>query len=335
MFYNSNMHLCVSNFLATHYSIIKEIESKGEIEKMFFMGDVSHILEKYNKFLIYQYNMFFTDELKLNSKKINEYIKQYIDIVNKYIPNKFETEQESNQTSTKELKCEKCNGNMYNMNDGFNECYTCGYITENFENKYVSEYYHTDNINVNRKTLYKESQHFIELLGQYHGQLKKPLSNEVLAFIESEIIMRFGNQNKVLLSVNDIKHTLKLIKLPNGNKYYNYIPYIYHKITGKPLMNVNHISESLVNDFHKLLHVWEKYVKPTQANRKSFLSNHYILYQLLCKHGYKDETKHIILLKSKEKLKDHDILYGKMCEFLQWRPVVPLGGADAPPNPPS
>ena len=330
----NNMYIGVNNFLSTHKTILDELKSNSteNVKIYFFMGDISNILDQYTNFIKNQYQMFFTKRLLLDeTKKINICFHTYVEIVNKYIPNRLELKTNIIDEQ-KSPGCEKCGGNIYNMNDGYNECYSCGHMSDNIENRYVSEYYHTENINVNRRTIYMESHHFSQVWDQYHGDLQKSLTNEVLAYIESEIIMRYGALNKALLTTAEIKHTLKLITLPNGNKYYNYIPYIYNKITGKPLMNIRHAKETIVNDFQKLLQVWEKYVKPTQNNRKSFLSNHYVLYQLLHKNGYDEETKHIILLKSKLKLKDHDMLYAKMCDILSWNPGLKLGGGGQAPT---
>jgi hypothetical protein len=318
-----------------HNDIISNLKTKENTDLFFFIGETTSIMDDFNKFIINKYNLFFNNENFITeSNRIEHLLKQYIDISRKYVSDEidkilkkynftFETMKKSiSELSIKNSNsmCSICNINncMYVSSDGFNECKFCGHINENIEFKYISEYYHTDNINVNRKTIYKESHHFSEVFDNYHGDLKKQIPQNFLWRVKTEIKNKFIGIDETTLSIYDIKNTLKCMKIKNENKYYNYIPFIYNYITNKPLINVRHLKEIIMTDFITILNIWERDIKPSQNNRKSFLNSHYVLYQLLYKNKCFDEMKQIIFLKSKDKIAEHNMLYGKICSILKW-----------------
>jgi len=193
-------------------------------------------------------------------------------------------------------------------------------MNENNERYYIIENFNSDSINVNKRSQYRESHHFTEIFDYYHGEVKRPLSNEVIAMIESEVILRHSAQpfdNYETLTPRDLKTIMKHIRFPNGEKYYNYIPYVYTILTGRQIMNVKSYRDTIMMQFNELLSVWDKYIK-NASTRNSFLSSHYVFYQLLIKNGLIEESKQVMLLKSAEKKKEHDELYGKMCAILKW-----------------
>ena len=213
----------------------------------------------------------------------------------------------------------KCGGKQINTNDGFNECSVCGYVSDNVEHRYVSDTFKSrDNVNTNRKTVYRSEAHFADVFDMYHGEIRTPLSPEILAYIDADVAKRYGVEYKSNLTMNDIKHLLKVIRLPGNRKLHNYTAWLYHHVTGKELMNVRHMKEAMVSDFLALFNVWQRDIKSKYKDRKSFLSCHYILYQLLNKYGFVEESKQVLMLKNHDKIKQHNALYSEMCKRLGW-----------------
>jgi len=311
------MNVLISNFLSIHNLISSEIKSIDQMKYMFFVSDVSHIIDLYNNYISQQFQLFFKgDELKHATIELSSKLRNYVEFVNSYIPNRLSIISKY-PTTISEPKCD-CGGTIYNTGNGFNECSKCSHITDNDENLYVNDYFHSEHINISKKTIYNECLNFAHKIDVYNGDLK-PIPNLDMVYMEYEIIKRCYIER---LTLQDVKNVMKHIELPNKNRYYDYTFYIWHKITNKPLMNTRHIKELLVNDFKTLLNCYETNHKQLTTSRKSFLNLSYILYQLLYKHGYNHELKNILLLRSKERLMDHDDVYTKLCSLMKWN--IPL-----------
>ena len=98
-----------------------------------------------------------------------------------------------------------------------------------------------------------------------------------------------------------------------------------------PYKKINHLNEILArlrveesrkerlqHLFTQLLPAFNKF-KP--ANRKNFISYTYVVYKLCQKVGYCDLLPHLKMLK-REKLVPLELLWRKMCEYLNWEFVA-------------
>lgn len=306
------------NLLLINYDITHEFTArKDQHNLIFYTKDISRLLIEYNRIWFDHFRAFFNAiKYKGLRAQLKDIIVRFVDILNKYMPSKYTIEDDGG-----EIRCNKCDSTDVTINvDGYNLCSKCGYMNENNERYYIIENFNSDSINVNKRSQYRESHHFTEIFDYYHGEVKRPLSNEVIAMIESEVILRHSAQpfdNYETLTPRDLKTIMKHIRFPNGEKYYNYIPYVYTILTGRQIMNVKSYRDTIMMQFNELLSVWDKYIK-NASTRNSFLSSHYVFYQLLIKNGLIEESKQVMLLKSAEKKKEHDELYGKMCAILKW-----------------
>lgn len=324
---NSARLLHESNLLLINYNVYHELSGHKDINCLvFYAKDTARLLIEYNRILFCYFTEFFSlkpDE-SLRTQLVNV-ITDFVTVLHKYLPSQYVLD-----TGRGDALCIKCASAAVCLNcDGFNVCLDCGYMHENYEKYFITENFNSDTVNVNKKNQYKESIHYMEVMQYYHGEVKKPLSNEVIALIESEVMLRHKSatpaDNYAALTPRDLKGIMKHIKFPNGEKYYNYIPYVYNILTRKQVMNVKDHFDTFMMQFNELLNVWEKYIKNSSA-RNSFLSSHYVFYQILLKNGFVDESRQVILLKSTEKKREHDELFRKMCAILKWEftPVAPL-----------
>lgn len=126
-------------------------------------------------------------------------------------------------------------------------------------------------------------------------------------------------QNKNQITKQSLKLYLRTHKLA---KMYEHIPSIYNTIHG--------IQQPVLTPVikNKLSYMFKKIQEPFQKHfpRRGFLSYSYVMYKFLeILREYKI-SKHIDLLKSRQKLLEHDKMFIKICKELNWPfiPTVPI-----------
>jgi hypothetical protein len=121
-------------------------------------------------------------------------------------------------------------------------------------------------------------------------------------------------KNIELMQLTTIKSILKKLNL---NEYYEHIPYIKSKITGKPAPTINRkTEEKLKKMFDKIQEPFERHCPKDRIN---FLSYSYVLHKY-CQLLELDEfIKCFPLLKSRSKLRAQDIIWKKICEDCNWQ----------------
>ena len=103
------------------------------------------------------------------------------------------------------------------------------------------------------------------------------------------------------------------------NKYYEHIPTIINELCGidAPKMTCE-LEEQLKIMFDEIQIPFEKYSKIICPERKNFLNYNYIFYKM-CQLLNKDEFLICFpLLKSREKLYEHDLIWKGICKDLKW-----------------
>ena len=121
-------------------------------------------------------------------------------------------------------------------------------------------------------------------------------------------------KNIETMQLTTIKSILKKLNL---NEYYEHIPYIKSKITGKPAPTINReTEEKLKKMFDKIQEPFERHCPKDRIN---FLSYSYVLHKY-CQLLELDEfIKCFPLLKSRSKLRTQDIIWKKICEDCNWQ----------------
>ena len=98
------------------------------------------------------------------------------------------------------------------------------------------------------------------------------------------------------------------------SKYYDDIVYIYHKITGNPIPDITSLENNLYNDFDILVETYDSMF----SDRKNFINNQYVLFQLLRKYNYKSNKEDFNFLKTNDRKYYHDYVCQKLFEKLNW-----------------
>jgi len=158
---------------------------------------------------------------------------------------------------------------------------------------------------------YKRINHFNEWLAQFQAKETTDIPSEIYEQIINEI-------KKERIDINNLKATkLRLILKKIGkNKFYEHIPHILTKLNGKtpPIMSTE-LEEELRRMFKEIQIPFHKFCP---KNRKNFLSYSYVLHKFVELLGLDEYTECFILLKSREKLHQQDIIWRDICKYLNW-----------------
>ena len=209
-------------------------------------------------------------------------------------------------------KCYYCNSENINelANDGIIYCTDCDTI----------EYVLIDNERPSYKDppkeisyfSYNRINHFNEWINQTQGKETTDIPEEVFDKIYLELKKNKVN-NMATLNYDKIKAILKKIKV---NKYYEHIPYILNRITGRVNPQLTPELEEKLRNMFKEIQV--PFLKHSPQNRKNFLSYSYVLHKFLEILGEYQYLPYFPLLKSREKLHQQEQTWKKICEELNW-----------------
>jgi ribosomal protein L37AE/L43A len=165
---------------------------------------------------------------------------------------------------------------------------------------------------------YKKINHFNEWISQFQAKESTDIPDEVFEKIDKELKKEHYIDRT---SIKPLKVRAILKKL-NLAKYYEHCPYITNRITGKPAPEINdELQEKLRNMFREVQGPWNKFCPPDRSN---FFSYPYIVYKFLQLLDQDQYLSYFKLLKSKEKLHEHDEVWKKICGELKWEFIKTL-----------
>jgi len=247
------------------------------------------------------------DDLKINRDKIDV----DFDDIDFYI-NKFNNNNDIDDKKQLYDKCIKCNNNvMFFSDDGYLSCSNCGNSNLNIcelEKVNFKEYVYD-----NKNAGYKMMNHFSELLNQFQAKESTEIPSIVYDTIKNEL-----NKMKIFNPKIINKSLIRqILKKTNLNSYYEHIPFIINKLTGFPPPSINRATEEVLKYMFKTIQ--EPYKKYKNKTRKNFLSYNFIFrkfFELL-------EFNHFLhffpVLKAIDVLREHDIIWQKICNDLKWK----------------
>lgn len=285
---------------------INEIETCAEMG--YYLLKTHKLLNEYNSLLQHPVNIDFMNtksQLTLNSKK-DEIIHDFNVIVNSYpfmtVDIKVNTDVIKNKKNCYNCKSEltKQNGNLV--------CTTCGECEDIFDNS--SSFTDVSRVNMSSRYKYDKRIHFRDTLNNFQGKQNKTIHDDIYVVIKDEM-----NKHGITKDKLTKNHVYIFLKETGFSKYYEDITLIYSKITGKKPPDISHLENELMEMFDKVIKVYVKIKPPT---RKSFLNCQFILYQFLKKLKYPCKETDFSFLKSRDKLIEHELIYGQICDVLSW-----------------
>ena len=160
---------------------------------------------------------------------------------------------------------------------------------------------------------YKKINHANEWLSQFQAKESTDISEEIFDKIMNEL-KKESYINLKTLTVEKVRDILKKLDL---TKYYEHCHYITNRITGKPAPVITgDLEEKVRNMFKEIQGPWMKYCPSDRSNFFSYPYIFYKFFQLLDKDEYLPYCR---LLKSREKLQEHDEVWKQICYDLKWQ----------------
>ena len=209
--------------------------------------------------------------------------------------------------------CPKCNSNLmtFKLTESEIYCKQCGY-TENI-------LIHSDKTSFKDVPkeisyfAYKRINHFNEWIAQIQAKETTSIDPEIYKRVLKEI------QKNTQINKNDITHkqVREILKKIKCNKYYEHIPQIINVITENNNPIIFGEYEDRLRNMFKEIQV--PFMKNCPDERKNFLSYSYVLHKFCELLELDDLLEYFPLLKSREKLKQQDQIWQKICHDLKWQ----------------
>jgi hypothetical protein len=204
----------------------------------------------------------------------------------------------------------KCGGTFYEYKEG-NSCDKCGICTkESLFGLITPKEIERTGYNITKKISYDKINHLNNILKRFQSQdstVPKKVIDDVILEIKKNKI-----QDISTISIKDIKTFLKKLKY---NKYYVNSIYILNTIKGTKSFCISQdLQNHIVKMFLQIEEPWQKY---KDKDRKNHLSFFYILHKIFHMLNLPEYAEYFPLLKSTEKLRQHETIFKKIIEDLQ------------------
>ena len=159
---------------------------------------------------------------------------------------------------------------------------------------------------------YKKINHLNEILNQFQAKESTVIPEEVMNEVVLEIRKR-RISNIADLSEEDIRQILKKL---GRSKYYEHRAHILSRLNGNPPPTITpEIEEKIRTMFQEIQAPFLLYCPNDRTN---FLSYSYILYKFFELLELDEYKVYFPLLKSRDRLIAHDMIWKKICDYLQW-----------------
>lgn len=163
-----------------------------------------------------------------------------------------------------------------------------------------------------QKYPYKKINHLKEKLNQFQSKESADVSDDICAIVRADLRKMGIDYKKATPPL--IRTILKKHK---WTECYEHLQQIYCKVSGnKPINLSSETEEAIINMFQSMQ---ESFRKHCPKHRSNFLSYSYVLNKLFRILGMVEHAKYFGLLKSKEKLREQDAIWNKICKDLGWQ----------------
>ena len=214
------------------------------------------------------------------------------------------------------IECEFCKNDCFKFESKSSSdiCTECGLVKNIVLNDQNNPVY-TENVEQVIVFNYKRDNHFQECLNQLQAKENTTIPPQIIKGLTFEF-RKYNITNPKLFTTDLVKSYLKKLKY---NKYYEHIPTIINEFCGLPAPKLTPVLEQQLRIMFDEIQVpFEKYRKIVCPSRKNFLNYNYTFYKM-CELLNKDEFLNFFpLLKSREKLYEHDLIWKGICTDLRW-----------------
>lgn len=281
-------------------------------------------------------------------QRLQTIIDQYMNILKEFFPCYYEIYQnmytETEKTPKKKgiqqtqtnIKCVNCDleQDQFVHTDNHLVCSFCGNVISLTNDNLIS-FRDIERVNIGSKYIYDRKTHFRECIKRFQGKQNVNIPPQIWESLYDKLLRyQLVPENYKELEKKEAfakvtkEHIHMFLKELGCSKYYEDIVYIYHKITGHEIPDITHLENNLMADFDLLLETYDA-VPLTQilvlppwsfakTERKNFINNQYVLYQLLRKYKYPCRKEDFQFLKTSDRKLFHDIVCQQLFEKLGW-----------------
>lgn len=207
--------------------------------------------------------------------------------------------------------CDRCNiAREELLEEGILVCPSCG--SEEYM-MVVSDYpSFRDPPKERNNYAYKKINHLNEILNQFQAKESTIIPDEIMNEVVLEI-KKQRIQNVAELTEKEIREILKKL---NRSKYYEHATHILSRLNGNPPPTITpEIEEKIRAMFQEIQAPFLLYCPDDRTN---FLSYSYILYKFFELLELDEYKVYFPLLKSRDRLIQHDQIWKKICDYLKW-----------------
>ena len=207
--------------------------------------------------------------------------------------------------------CEKCKCNMTIVHsEGIIRCEKCGLQEDILIDSDKPSY--KDPPRELSFYSYKKLNHLSEWIAQFQAKETTEIPKEVFDGILNEIKKeRITNMAKLTN-----RKMRKILRKLGYSKYYEHIPHIKHML-GIPAPVINRETDEALRSMFK--EIQAPFIRHCPPDRLNFLSYSYILHKFFLLLKMPEFCQHFPLLRSREKLHAHDVIWKKICADLGWK----------------
>ena len=184
-------------------------------------------------------------------------------------------------------------------------------------------------VNVVNRFIYNRVIHFNDCIKQYQGKQnckipelvfedleKKFISHRLLIFTDNKNVQR---PDPVRYSTITRDHIIMFLKDLKYTKHYENTNLIYYMLTNKRVDDISYLEDQLIDDFKKLICLYDEECSKEKTERKNFLNSSYLLFQLLRRHGHQCKIENFSILKTVDRKIFHDDICKTLFSQLMWK----------------
>jgi len=250
----------------------------------------------------------------INSTLINDKAELYNEYIKKFNPELKQID----KRKIEEHFCKNCNENNFTFDSRNSDeiCINCGLTTRI---SCIEEYdYSTsiENEQINTSFNYKRNNHFQECLNQLQAKENTTIPPKIIKDLTIEF-KKYNITDPKLFNYFLVKEHLRKLKY---NKYYEHIPTIINEFCGLPAPVLTPaLEQQLKIMFDQIQTPFEKHSKIISPKRKNFLNYNYVFYKMCQILNKQEFLSFFPLLKSREKLYEHEQIWKGICSELKWK----------------
>lgn len=217
----------------------------------------------------------------------------------------------SKSKTSKIIVCSQCNiEKIFCQSDACYVCKECGETEYILIENEVTTY--KGDVEKQQKYPYKKVNHLKEKLNQFQSKESSDVPDEICRVVIKDLKKKRIDAKKCVPP--DVMSILKKHRFTTS---YEHLQQIYCKVSGaNPITLSREIEETIINMFQSMQDSFHKHCPESRSN---FLNYAYVLNKLFRILEMEEHARFFALLKSKDKLRDQDIIWNKVCKDMNWK----------------